>query len=221
MVIPAYNEGGKLFEVLENIQKYFENIVVVDDGSIDNTDSILINQKKIKYVQHPINLGQGAALQTGIQYALDQGAEWLVTMDADGQHDPEDALKMLHKAQQEHLDVCFGSRFLGATIGMPYSRKLILKTGIVFQSITTGMRMTDVHNGLRIISGKAAYKINMRQNRMAHASEIISICKSLSLKIDEYPVTVRYTEYSKSKGQSSVGAIAILADIILAKLGKS
>lgn len=220
VIVPAYNEGSKITEVLECILECFKNVVVVNDGSTDDTQAVLSQHGGIAVVSHPINLGQGAALQTGISYALRQRAKWIVTMDADGQHDPYDALAMLNRASHTNLDICFGSRFLGTTIGMPFSRKILLRAALVFQTLTTGVKMTDVHNGLRVISNEAASKIRIRQNRMAHASEFVSLCKSLNLRFDEFPVTIRYSDYSRAKGQSSFGALTIIADLFIAKLRK-
>lgn len=220
VVIPAYNEGAKIAEVVNTVKARLKNIIVVNDGSTDDTESVLLTLNGISSILHPINLGQGAALQTGISYALRQRAKWIITFDADGQHDIDDGIKMLTKAREENLDICFGSRFLGQAIGMPQSRRVLLKCALLFQTITTGMHMTDVHNGLRVISGTAALKLHIRHDRMAHASEFIGVCKTLNFKYEEFPVTIRYSSYSKSKGQGTLGALAILTDLLMAKLGK-
>lgn len=219
VVIPAYNEGREIAEVVSRVRERFARVVVVDDGSSDDT-AALARAAGAEVVRHPVNLGQGAALQTGIRWALERGAQWVVTFDADGQHDPEDALRMLRTARERGLDVCLGSRFLGSAVGMTASRRLLLRLALLFQRMTTGMRLTDVHNGLRVLSRNAASRIDLRQNRMAHASEFVTQIAALGLKYDEAPVTIRYSDYSMAKGQSSLGAVQILFDLLLARLGR-
>ncbi len=219
VVIPAFNEEAKIAEVVRDVRQVFASVVVVDDGSSDQT-AARARAAGAAVVVHPINLGQGAALQTGIDCALAHGARWLVTLDADGQHDPREARDMLAYAQREHLDVALGSRFMGATVGMTRGRWLLLKVALLFQTLTTRMRLTDVHNGLRAISAPAARRIRLRQNRMAHASELVSIIRRERLRYREFPVTIRYTDYSKSKGQGALGALNILTDLLLGRLTK-
>jgi glycosyltransferase involved in cell wall biosynthesis len=219
VVIPAYNESAKIGEVVAGVLRVFAQVVVVDDGSSDDT-AAQARAAGAHVVVHPINLGQGAALQTGIEFALMRGAGWLVTLDADGQHDPNDARSMLAFAREHDLDICLGSRFLGRAEGMTQGRRLLLKAALAFQTVTSGLRLTDAHNGLRVINARAARRIRLRQNRMAHASEIVSIIRREKLRFKEFPVTIRYTEYSKAKGQSALGALNILVDLLLSRLGK-
>ena len=219
VVIPAFNEARRIGEVVQQVRERFAQIVVVDDGSRDLTAQVA-RAAGAEVVRHAVNLGQGAALQTGIRWALASGAQWIITFDADGQHDPDDALRMVRMASDQSLDVCFGSRFLGATQGMPRSRRALLRMALVFQRMTTGMRLTDVHNGLRVLSRTAADLIELRQNRMAHASELVAQVAALGLRYGEAPVTIHYSEYSLAKGQRSIGAINILFDLFLARLGR-
>ena len=219
VVMPAFNEARGIADVVRHVLERFPRVVVVDDGSRDDT----VQQARAagaQVVRHPVNLGQGAALQTGMRWALESGARWIVTFDSDGQHDADDALRMVSFARERALDVVFGSRFLGSTEGMPASRRLLLRVALVFQRLSTGMKLTDVHNGLRVLSREAASRIELRQNRMAHASEFVSQVAALGLRFDEAPVTIRYSEYSLAKGQSSLGAIHILFDLLLARLGR-
>jgi polyprenyl-phospho-N-acetylgalactosaminyl synthase len=219
VVIPAFNESGRIAEVVAGVQGWFERVVVIDDGSRDDT-AAAARQAGAAVLIHPVNLGQGAALQTGFEWARRQGADWVVTLDADGQHDPQEAAAMLQAARQNGWDVALGSRFLGRTEGMPASRRVLLKSALAFQNLTTGLRLTDVHNGLRVLSCSALQTIVLRQNRMAHASEIVSQIASSGLRIGEYPVTIRYTAYSLAKGQSALGALNILFDLLIARLGR-
>jgi glycosyltransferase involved in cell wall biosynthesis len=217
VVIPAYNEAGKIADVVADVLQVFPDVVVVDDGSADDT-ALRARAAGASVVVHPINLGQGAALQTGIDHALAHGAQWLITLDADGQHDPGEARAMLAQAQREQIDVVLGSRFLGTTVGMTRRRWLLLKVALLFQTLTTRMRLTDVHNGLRVLSAAAARRIRLRQNRMAHASELVSIIRRERLRYREFPVTIHYTDYSKAKGQGALGALNILTDLLLGRL---
>jgi len=219
VVLPAFNESQGIAQVVQQAQLRFSNLVVVDDGSSDET-ALAARRAGAFVITHPLNLGQGAALQTGFKWALEQGAQWVITLDSDGQHNPEDALRLLALAQSEGWDVALGSRFMGRTEGMPWSRRLLLKAALRFQNLTSGLFLTDVHNGLRVLSRRALQRIHLQQDRMAHASEIISQLAQSGLRVGEGPVTIRYTEYSKAKGQSALGALNILVDLLMARLGR-
>jgi glycosyltransferase involved in cell wall biosynthesis len=219
VVMPAFNEGKGIAAIVRQTILSFPNLVVIDDGSTDDTESQATVAGAF-VIRHPVNLGQGAALQTGFTWALEQGADWVITLDSDGQHDPEDARRLLELAQSNQWDVALGSRFMGKTEGMPFSRRLLLKAALRFQNLTSGLQLTDVHNGLRVLSRKALQHIHLRQDRMAHASEIISQLAQSGLKVGEGPVTIRYTEYSMAKGQSALGALNILVDLLMARLGR-
>jgi polyprenyl-phospho-N-acetylgalactosaminyl synthase len=219
IVIAAYNEGSVIADVVRDALRLFPLIVVVDDGSPDDTGAAALLGGAV-VLRHPINLGQGAALQTGIEYALGQDVDFVVTFDADGQHRPEDVQKMLGTLAANGKQVALGSRFLGETVGMPPSRRWLLKAATVFTRITTGLRVTDAHNGLRTFRRDAAQAITIRQNRMAHASEILEEIGRKKLTYCEVPVTIRYTDYSKAKGQSGLGAFNILIDLLVARIRK-
>jgi glycosyltransferase involved in cell wall biosynthesis len=169
---------------------------------------------------HPINLGQGAALATGITYALRAGAKMIVTFDADGQHRVEDAVLMLEVANETASDVVLGSRFLGQAVGISEKKKFFLKAATMFTRWTSGLAITDTHNGLRCLTAKAARAIKIRHNRMAHASEILNQIGGLGLKYVEVPCVITYSEYSVAKGQRMSGAINILTDLAIRKLYK-
>jgi glycosyltransferase involved in cell wall biosynthesis len=188
-------------------------VVVVDDGSSDDTgDQALAGGACV--ATHLVNRGQGAALQTGIDFALAQGASHLVTFDADGQHDVAEALQMVSVCRSEGRDAVLGSRFLGTTVNMPALRRIVIKAAVIFTRLTTGLRLTDAHNGLRVLSRDAARKIRIRQDRMAHASEILSQIARLRLNWREHPVTITYSEYSLAKGQKLSNSVRILEDIL-------
>jgi polyprenyl-phospho-N-acetylgalactosaminyl synthase len=219
LVIPAYNEARVIAETLRTAQAWFRNIVVVDDCSGDATGTLAL-QAGAHVLRHPINLGQGAALQTGIDYALTGGAEQIVTFDADGQHHPADAWRMVETLVEERCDVVLASRFRGTAEGISRPKQLLLKLAIWYTRLTTGLALTDTHNGLRAFSRSAARAIRIRQNRMAHASEILETIGRLRLHYVEVPCTITYTEYSRAKGQRLSGSFAILADLYLRRLYK-
>ncbi len=129
-------------------------------------------EQGVTVLRHPINLGQGAALQTGISYALRHGARYVATFDGDGQH-PRDLVRMLEKLKEISADIVLGSRFLGEAPGIPLRRKLFLRAAVLFTNVTTGTRLTDTHNGLRLMTADAARRFRITQNGMAHASEFI------------------------------------------------
>ena len=220
VVIPAFKEGVTVAAAVRSAKEHFTEVVVIDDGSPDDTFA-QAQAAGAFVIRHPVNLGQGAALQTGFEWALERGADWVVTLDADGQHDPADAARLLEMGVARGADAVLGSRFLGRTEGMPASRKWLLRCALWFQNATAGIRLTDVHNGLRVLSRRALASITITQDRMAHASEIVSqLGAHRELNVIEGPVTIRYTDYSMAKGQTSIGALHILFDLLLARLGR-
>jgi glycosyltransferase involved in cell wall biosynthesis len=204
--------------VLRGLRQEYQNIVVVDDGSSDATVREAASAGAT-VLTHPINIGQGAALQTGITYARLRNAARVVTFDADGQHTPEDIAAMIAIQDQLGVDCVLGSRFLGHAVNMPRSKRLTLKAAVLFERLTTGMRVTDAHNGLRLLNRNAIAKISLRQNRMAHASELLSQIRQHRLTYAEAPVTIRYSEYSVQKGQKASNAVNIVVELIFGKLG--
>jgi len=216
VVVAAYNEAAKLGEVLDGLRGVVDLTVVVDDGSHDGTADVAARHGA-HVLCHPINLGQGAALQTGIRYALAEGAGTVVTFDADGQHDAA-AIPNLLEALEDGADVALGSRFLGSAEALPLARRLVLRAAVLFTQLTTGLRLTDTHNGLRAFTAQAAGVIRIRQNRMAHASEILEQIAHHGLHFVEVPVSIRYTTYSLAKGQRISGAFEILIDLLKSKV---
>jgi glycosyltransferase involved in cell wall biosynthesis len=217
VVIPAYNEGRVIAGVVESVRRLFPNVVVIDDASCDGT-ATSAQRAGARVVRHPINLGQGAALQTGFDLALAAGASHVVTFDADGQHHVEDVPAMLAALEANGADIALGSRFLGQAIGISGSRRWLLQAATLVTRITTGLKLSDCHNGLRVLTAKAAGALNLRQNRMAHASEILNAIRQCRLAHVEVPVTISYTDYSREKGQKLTDAFVICRDLIAMKL---
>lgn len=219
IVIAAYNEEKSIGAVLDSLNKEgYHNIVVVDDGSHDNTSSA-VKMHKAHVLRHIMNRGQGAALKTGIDYALLQGADIVVTFDADGQHNPKDIKAMTEPIIKKEVDVTLGSRYLKqAKTNAPPLRRLYHKIGIMTIWFMYGIRLTDAHNGLRALSRKAASAIQIKSDRMEHASEIIDQIGKNKLSYREIPVEIIYTEYSLKHGQSSSNAFNIFFKMIFKKL---
>lgn len=219
LIVPAYNEGRVIARTLRPLIAAGYSIVVVDDCSRDGTWRRLAGLPLYR-LRHPFNLGQGAALQTGMQFALQQGARYLVHFDADGQHSPEDLPGLLQPVVSGQADVVLGSRFLREEDwrAVPPARRLLLKAAIWVNWLLTGVRLSDAHNGARVFSRAAARQINLRENGFAHATEILAQIKAARLKVVERPTRIRYTDYSKLKGQRAWHAVDIFVDLVIRRL---
>jgi glycosyltransferase involved in cell wall biosynthesis len=212
VVVPVYNEATVLRGVVEELLSFYSQLVIVDDGSVDRSLDTLRGLPVIT-LRHLVNRGQGAALQTGIECAVRKGASIVVTFDGDGQHDPRDIERLLVPIQAGRADVALGSRFLSEGSNVPWLRKVVLKSGVLFTSLTTGLALTDTHNGLRAFSRRAAEMIHFSMDRMAHASELLDIVRREKLKYEEVPVNIRYTDYSLRKGQSVWDSVNVLRSL--------
>lgn len=215
VVVPIFNEAEVIGPVIKNLTEHFTHVVCIDDGSSDESAE-LARQAGARILQHPINLGQGAALQTGFDYVLSQpNATHAITFDADGQHLVSDALEMLDLAKRKRISVIFGSRFLDKKSKPGLKKQIVLKLAVIFTRAFTGLRLTDAHNGLRVLSRETLEKVRLEQNGMSHATEIVHQIAQSRLAWKEYPVEILYTEYSKRKGQSLLNSINILIDLIV------
>ena len=219
LVVPLYNEAAVIADVVREARAVFPNVVCVDDGSRD-ASAHLAEAAGAAVVRHPVNLGQGAALQTGFEYALgDATMRYVVTYDADGQHQIHDVEVMVDRIRQGDVRVVFGSRFLDERTDASASKRLVLRAAVAYTNFTTGTRLTDAHNGLRVLHRDVVEKLDITQNRMAHASEIVAQIGSMrfdgaKVAYAEEPVHILYTDYSKAKGQSLWNAVNILAELI-------
>ena len=217
VVVPPYNEGRVLRQTLTELVAVFPHVCVVDDASSDDSVEIAESffDQGVRVVAQPINLGQGAALQTGFEYALsDPLMSRLVTFDADGQHLVADAVRLARRLR-DGFDVVLGSRFLGGAPQMGRLKRLVLKVAVAYTNASTGVRLTDTHNGLRALSRAAVAAMKLTQSGMAHASEIVERIKSESLRYTEEGVEIRYSDYSRSKGQSLLNAVNIVVDLLV------
>jgi glycosyltransferase involved in cell wall biosynthesis len=219
IVIAAYNEGAVIGDVVAPLVAGGYGVVVVDDGSRDDT-AARARAAGAHVMRHAINRGQGAALQSGLRYALARGARVLVTFDADGQHSADDIPRLILPITNQTADIVLGSRFLEHAASVPRARRVLLRLAVVFTGVMSGVRLSDAHNGLRAMSRRAAEQVDLQLDRMAHASEIIDQLVRTGLPLAEISVTVRYTPYSLEKGQRAGNAARIVWDYLLNKLSR-
>jgi polyprenyl-phospho-N-acetylgalactosaminyl synthase len=214
VVIPMFNEASVIGDVIVDVRRVFPNVVAVDDGSGDGSAEIA-HAAGAWVVPHPLNLGQGAALRTGLEFALrDPSAEVFVTFDADGQHRVADAVRMVDILRSDGVDIVFGSRFLEEGSEPPSrSKRYLLQAARVYSNRRSGLQLTDAHNGLRVFNRRVAEALQLRFYGMAHASEIVDIVGRSGFRYTEAPIEVLYTEYSMGKGQSMMNAVNILFDL--------
>jgi polyprenyl-phospho-N-acetylgalactosaminyl synthase len=215
LIVPVFNEATVIGEVVRNARKTFDNVVCVDDGSRDGS-AVEIRAAGAHLVRHPVNLGQGAALQTGVEYARAQpGARYFVTFDADGQHQVDDVVAMLERLKAEDVDIVVGTRFHGDTSHIPWIKRFILKTVVLLSPRTRRLGLTDAHNGLRAFNRTVAEQLNITLNGMSHASEIVEMIDRRGWRVAEEPVTILYTDYSLAKGQSMINGVNIVFETML------
>lgn len=205
-------------QTVEGLLQKGYSVVVVDDASTDQTRQALAGSGAA-YIRHRCNLGQGAAIRTGIEYALRKGASIIVTFDADGQHNAEDIPAMVAILNEGRADFVFGSRFLpGASSNATKSRKSVLRIARFINYLVSGLLLSDANNGLRAMTGKAAKELAITENRSSHNAQVQRIVKKKNLRYAECPVNVSYSAYSKKKGLRNVNSVRILYDLILYKI---
>ena len=220
VIVPAYNEGSVIVTTVRGLLSAGHEVIIVDDGSQDETQAV--RELPVVYIRHAVNLGQGAALQTGMTYALRTGADIAVTFDADGQHDWQQIDRLLAPILDGLADVVFGSRFLqkADAAQVPFKKRMLLRGGIFVSWLLTGVRLSDTHNGFRALSRRALEQVHLEENGFAHATEILQRVRQSRLRFVEVPITVAYTDYSMQKGQPISNSINVLFDLILSRLFK-
>ncbi len=213
IIVPAFNEAQVIGDVVTDLRAVFAHVVCVDDGSRDDTAQLAL-RAGAHVVSHPVNLGQGAAIQTGVEYARRQpGAQVFATFDADGQHRLKDLLAMLDRLSRDEVDVVIGSRFAGSTItATPPLKRLILRAAAVLSPSSRRLRLTDAHNGLRVFNRTVADGLNLTMSGMSHAGEFVKLIDENRWRVAEEPVEILYTEYSLAKGQPLLNGINIVFD---------
>lgn len=219
IVIPAFNEAQRLDAVLADLGGSGHRVVVVDDGSRDRTAEVA-RHHGCYVLRHAFNRGQGAALQTGITFALREGAEVIVTFDADGQHQTSDLPSLIEPIVSGRSDVALGNRFLNGRSNVPPVRAVLLQLGRLFTWLTSGLRVGDCHNGYRAFSRRGAIRIGLKQDRMAHASEIYDQIRQAGLAYEEVPVTIRYTADTLAKGQKLSNSMSVLFHYLYGKIAQ-
>lgn len=211
IIIPAYNEELSIGETLKSLSKVFTNILVVDDASTDKTVEIakLYTQN---IISHLYNVGQGGAIQTAIDFFQTKtNYKYLITFDADGQHQTEDAYNLLKECDKKNYDLVIGSRFLSkkSIENIPKTKRQILKLAAIFESKLSNLKMTDAHVGLRVLSKKMCSLTKLQNFRMAHSTEILLIASRNNLTVKEEPVFIKYNEY----GQNILNSFNIILDL--------
>ena len=214
VVIPVFNEARVIADVVQKVRENYPVVVCVDDGSTDGSQEAIL-RSGARLVRHPVNLGQGAALQTGIEMGLRlQHVKYFLTFDADGQHDIDDVESLLDPLRRGSAKIVFGSRFLDSRTHVGRAKRVVLALAIRYTTASSGLSLTDTHNGLRAFTREVAEAIDIQLNGMAHASEIISLVADRKFPYAEAPVHIRYTDYSRSKGQPLMNGVNILFDLI-------
>lgn len=220
VIIPIYNEETVVEGVVNDVLRRFKTVICVDDGSTDGSVAA-VQKTRATVVRHPLNLGQGAALQTGIDFALlDKTTQYFVTFDADGQHAVEDVVRMVEAIKKNDVDVVLGSRFLGTAQNMPWLKEKALKLAVIFSNQTSGIRLSDTHNGLRVFNRKVATRLNITMPDFSHASEIVERIAQEKFTYQELPITIAYTDYSRQKGQPLLNAVNLSFDTLISKVVK-
>lgn len=217
VVIPAFNEEQTIFSVASAVLERGHDVVVVDDGSSDGT-SAQARRGGARVLRHPINRGYGAALTTGTQWAVRRGYEVVVHFDADGQHDPDDIASVVQPIRAGEADVAIGSRFLGKAQSLPWRRRLLIRLAVLFTRVVSHVRLTDAHNGFRALSAAAARRLECTEDGMSYASELIERVARQGLRLCEVPVTISYSEYSMSKGESNLAKLRVGFRFLWSKL---
>jgi glycosyltransferase involved in cell wall biosynthesis len=217
IILPAFNEAPVIGQVLAGVKKELKKInlkseiVVIDDASWDKTAKVA-KEKGATVLTHFINRGLGGALATGMEYARKNKAEIVLTMDSDGQHDPEDLKKVIKPILSQKADIVIGVREIKK---MPFDRKIITLVSSLITYLFFGIYCSDTQSGFRVFNQKALKKIQIKTQRMEVSSEFFGEIKKNKLKFVEVPVRVIYTPYSRAKGQSNLNAFKILLKLIL------
>jgi polyprenyl-phospho-N-acetylgalactosaminyl synthase len=216
IIIPAFNEAGVVGELIADVRSVFDHVVCVDDGSSDGTGDIAL-RAGAHLVRHPVNLGQGAAIQTGVEYARRQpGAEVFVTFDADGQHRVKDVVAMIDRLSRGDVDVVIGTRFGRPGLSKPpLLKRVVLQTAARLSPRGRRLGLTDTNNGMRVFNKTVADGLDITMSGMSHASEFLMLVDENRWCVAEEPVEVLYTDYSKSKGQPLLNGVNIVFDGLL------
>ncbi|HTM86252.1 MAG TPA: glycosyltransferase family 2 protein [Mycobacterium sp.] len=219
IIVPAFGEAAVIGDVIADIRAVFDHVVCVDDGSSDDTAAIA-RHAGAHVVRHPVNLGQGAAIQTGVEFARRQpGARLFATFDADGQHRVQDVQRMIEHLDATDLDIIIGTRFAApaAAAAVPPLKRLVLRAAVRLSPRIRRLGLSDAHNGLRVFNRRVADRLDITMNGMSHAGEFIALIAENHWRVGEEPIEVLYTDYSKAKGQPLLNGVNIIFDGLLRK----
>ena len=215
--MPAYQEATRIQDAIRGVQPHVDAVLVVDDGSLDETAD-RARAAGATVIRHAVNRGQGAALKTGTEGAIRLGADIVLHVDADGQHSGDDIPKLLEPIRRGTAQVVLGSRFMGIDAeGMPTTRRVLMYAIRTFNVLVLGVsgRLTDPQSGMRAIHKDAVPALPFRQDGMAHASEILRLLTRSSLRWEEVPIHVRYTQDTLQKGNKTTDAFRIVWKLFL------
>jgi glycosyltransferase involved in cell wall biosynthesis len=213
IVVPAFNEAAVIGEVIADVRAVFDHVVCVDDGSADRTGEIA-RRAGAHLVRHPTNLGQGAAIQTGVEYARRRpGAATFATFDADGQHRVADVVAMVDRLAGDDVDIVIGTRFASPGDNRPpLLKRIVLRSAARLSRRSRRLGLTDAHNGLRVFNKTVADGLDLTMNGMSHASEFIMLIDEHRWRVAEEPIEILYTAYAASKGQPLLNGVNIIFD---------
>jgi len=214
ILVPVFNENKVIRNTLNELLKVFSNIIIVNDGSTDNTID-KIDDLNISILNHEINLGVGAAVQTGFDYVEKIHDSYaVITFDADGQHSVEDAVTMAKEIQICNEEIIFGSRFIKHQKNVPLVKRNVLKIIAFITKIATGIDLTDAHNGLKAYKVSAIRKLKLQFSGYSYESELITEVAKKNISYKELSTNIKYTEYSIKKGQKLTNGLLIIEDLL-------
>lgn len=217
VIIPCYNMNSLIKNTVSDLQTYFNHILIIDDNSKEKVSNINF-PNNVEIVRHQFNTGQGGAIQTGIYIFKEfyKSFNYLITFDADGQHQASDAFLMLKKIDEEKISMIVGTRFLSkkSIKEIPLKKRIFLRFATRIENLITGLSNTDTHNGLRVINRSFGETIELNNFKMAHSTEILKLAVKKKESISEYPVFIKYNH----SGQSIFASITIITDLFLSFL---
>ncbi len=216
VVIPAYNEASRIASVVEAVKRFIPHVFVISDGSTDDT-AIIARQAGATTLEHLQNCGAGAATMTGLEVARQWGFDTVVTIDADGQHAPEDIPPLLHELTAQRADLVIANRF-GGKNSIPFVRRILNGAGNIVTFFVTGLFLPDTQCGFKVFGPKALSDIQLRMSGFEFCTEIIREAAIHRWKVVSVPTKVLYSEYTLAKGQSAFNAVRVGAKILLRSL---
>lgn len=212
-VIPAYNESGRIRSVVEGTSKFVWRVIVVDDGSSDDTAAVAERAGAI-VLRHAQNCGAGAATMTGIEAARSLAAEAIVTLDADEQHDPTDIPALLKPVQQDRADIVFANRF-GRRNRIPFIRRFFNAAGNLVTFAATGRWVQDSQCGFKVLGPRAVAEVQIRMSGYEFCTELVRESVQRRWRTAEVPIKVLYSQYTLAKGQSFANGVRTALKILL------